>query len=75
MDSNTKSILGHTALGAVILGIGLFLFAFDMRTVRAPAEHIFLADVATCFLGVIAVGSGVPAIAMQLAERRGMRGY
>lgn len=70
MDSRRKDTVTFTALGALVFGFGLFLFTLDMRTAGAPAEHIFLADVATYVLATVAVVAGTPAIALRLAEAR-----
>lgn len=68
MESNAKDAFTYTAISAVVFGIGVFLFAQDMRTAGAPAEHIFLADAITCLLAVVAVVTGVPAVVSRLAR-------
>lgn len=69
-STRAKDVVTYTALAAIVFGVGLFLFTLDMRTAGAPAEQIFLADVATYILAAVAVITGIPAIAMRLSAAR-----
>lgn len=61
----------YTAMAAGLLCVGLFLFTIDMRTVSAPAEHIFIAEVVTALLAVLAVVTGAHALALRVIAARG----
>lgn len=75
MDSpRSKDALTFTAMGALAFGVGLFLFAVDMRTVGAPAEHVLIAESFVALLAVVAVAAGVPAIIMRVQAARESRG-
>lgn len=54
-----------TAIAAAVFGIGLILFAADMRTVQAPADHQLIADAGAILLMATAVISGLLAFVIR----------
>lgn len=71
MSNRDHDIALYTAIAGAILGVGLWLFGADMRTVGAPSEHALLADIGTYLLIGAAVIAGVATCLMR--RSRGQR--
>lgn len=59
--SRDHDIAFFTSAACAIFGVGLWLFAADMRTVGAPDDHILIADIGTYLLAGTAVAAGLVA--------------